>query len=171
MSSTWIAAGCALYLALGTTWLGRIGPSYSALRQTLSELGAAGAPHARCANYGIFLPVGLSCTWLAWHAAPFSAHRLLATALAAGYLGAVAWPLDNRRRPRQVMHLLCGGLEYLGGLGALFLLPAHATPATAIRWFALSLLLALQLPPRWLPAGLAQRLLEAILFSALILTA
>lgn len=171
MSSTWIAIGCALYLALSTACLGRVSSGYSALGQTLSELGAVGAPYARLANYGVFLPVGLCCAWLAWHATPFSAQGLLATGLAVGYLGATIWPLHPNRRWQRILHLLCGGLEYMGGLSALFLLSTHGRLPISIPWFALLLLLAILLPPRWAPAGLAQRMLEAILFFSLITAA
>lgn len=165
-----VAACSAVLLALATTLAGLASPGYSAIRDSLSKLGAPGQPYAAAINYAVFLPVGLACLWLAWQPHPHAGYVLLASALAVGYLGAVCWPLDPQRPWRYRLHLLCGASEYLAALVALLLLLPSPLPwiIPVIAWPAAA---AMLLPGQRSSQGLWQRLLESMLFAALLIAA
>lgn len=170
MAAATIAACSATLLAIATTLAGRASPGYSAIRDSLSELGAPGRPYAVLINYAVFLPVGLACLWLAWQPHPHTGYVLLASALAVGYLGAVCWPLDPWRPWRYRLHLLCGAIEYLAALVALLLLLPSPLPwiIPVIAWPAA---VAMLMPSQKSRRGLWQRLLESMLFAALLIAA
>ncbi len=171
----------ALAVALLTVIGGAMYPGYSHASQFISELGAAGAPHAGLVNMAGFLPAGiLICAFalLAWKALPRSGATtvgLLGIALFGfGYLVAVAFPCDVGCRPSQpslsqVVHNMLGLAGYLSAPLALALLgwQARSWPGASL----LSLLgfagavgafigLAL-LSPEFAYVGIAQRVLEA----------
>jgi hypothetical protein len=91
----YLVLAAALYLALASLAFGAQRSDYDHVRDTLSELGAQGAPAQRAVSWGVFLPVGLAalvagaCTWPRALAASG-----LALSLALGYLGAALFPCD-----------------------------------------------------------------------------
>lgn len=89
------------------TVLGGAGfPGYNHASQFISELGAAGAPHATIINWGGFLPAGLllwAFSVLAWRSLPRSRATtlgMLGLALfALGYVAAALFPCAPGCRP------------------------------------------------------------------------
>lgn len=159
------------------------------MRHTISELGEQGAPDARRVAWLLFAPVGLVLLAVGALALRDEAAQplretfgLLALAVGVGYLGAALFPCDPGSplagSPRQQLHNLFGGVEYLGGAAALFVgaqrladgaplaswLQASAASITAV---AVALSLQAVFPVR----GLVQRVGEAALFANLVLLA
>ncbi|CAN5786642.1 hypothetical protein BH20VER1_BH20VER1_24370 [soil metagenome] len=127
-----IFAGAALLLVVPPFLFGAAWPSYSAVRDYISELGAAGAPHAALVNFSFIaagaahvaacvalnrvLPNGRT-VWIA---------LLLLSAVGWAYLGAAAAPCDpgcpETGSAQQAVHNLIGLLGYLlGGVGLITL--------------------------------------------------
>lgn len=167
-----LPAGLALllaaYLALATSLLGWRTPAYRASRDSLSHLGEVGRQYAACTNYGVFLPVGLGCLWLAWQTSASLPQLMLSLSLAVGYLGAALWPLRAQPHPANHWHYLAGAIEYIGGIVALAWAGATSS-AAAPGYLALSGLVLLAITLSLLPsmknhAGQWQRLAEASLF-------
>ncbi len=170
-----LVLAAALYLALASLVFGARRSDYSHLRDTLSELGAYGAPAQRAVSWGVFLPVGLAmlaAAWAAWQRAPPAGW--LALALALGYLGAALFPCDPgaplRGSRRQELHSLAGAIEYAGSIGALLALSAAREGAPYLVAAALVVIAvaALTLPALAHVRGAAQRIGEASAFAALV---
>jgi hypothetical membrane protein len=156
-------------------------PGYSHASQFISELGAAGAPHAGLVNLAGFLPAGvLICTFaaLAWKALPKSGATtagLLGIALFGfGYLVAAYFPCDVGCRPgepslSQLVHNLLGLAGYLSAPLALALLgwQARSWPGAGVLSVigfagAVGAFVGLVfLSPEFAYVGVAQRVLEA----------
>jgi hypothetical membrane protein len=127
----------ALLVPVATLCFASLRPDYSHTSNTISELGEAGAPHAKQVAFVFFLPVGL-LVWLAlglvWRQAP---DKYVATALIAlsglglGYLVAAFFPCDPGAPLygtwRTLVHNLAGFIDYVGtGLGFLIAILAFA---------------------------------------------
>jgi hypothetical protein len=169
-----LVLAAALYLALASFVFGARRSDYSHVRDTLSELGAQGAPAQRAVSWGVFFPVGLAVfiagfpTW----ARAFAASGL-ALSLALGYLGGALFPCDpGAQLPgsrRQALHSLAGAIEYGGGMGALIVL---AESRESSLYLGAAALVAAALAGLTLRAfrpvrGLLQRVGEMALFGAL----
>ncbi len=162
-----------LYLAAGLLFLARRKPGYRHLRHTISEIGESGAPDERLVAVGLFLPIGLALlvpAWLVQHTQP--ATSALAACIAAGYLGAAAFPCDpgspRAGSARQAMHNLAGAIEYAGGGFALMTLAETGGQVFRIAGFlVLGTAVALTVLPSGGVRGLIQRVGELALFGAL----
>lgn len=168
----WLTLGCGVYLTSASLLAGRHTPGYHLCRDSLSQLGAAGSPLAMAVNLGLFLPVGLICLMLAaWLDQP--AVQLLAASLACGYLGAAIWPMNSTGSLPHRLHLLCGAVEYSGGIAALGW-QAYALPSLLpdlLLLIAIMAAVAFTLPGCRPFTGLCQRLLETSLFLSLLYAA
>jgi hypothetical protein len=113
--------------------LGYLADDYSSSSDYLSELGALDAPFTQVINYFGFLPVGLAVTALVavlWIRLPrqklVKIGLICLLGVAIGYLGAFSFPCDpgcpSTGTYRQSLHNLAGLLQYIGGVGGLFLL-------------------------------------------------
>lgn len=162
----------ATWLTCGIVAFGRRKPGYSHVRHTISELGERGASDARIVAFGLFLPVGIglaAVAILSFDRSPEMAA--LAAALAAGYLGSVAFPCDVGSPMQgsfsQGMHNLAGGIQYVGGALALARMgetvPMFTTAAAVVGIVAV----ILTVPNAARIRGAAQRVGEAVLFGSL----
>jgi len=158
-------------LVLSLVLVGRATPGYGHVRDTISELGARGAPHQKLVAVGVFLPVGLLLLAAAGVARTASQPvALLALAIAIGYLVAAAFPCDpgapSGGSPRNVVHNIGGAVEYVGGAYALEGLSASL--GSPYRIAAVAVIVALVGVSFAHPLrGLVQRVAEAILFGGL----
>jgi hypothetical protein len=171
----------ALAVVLLTVIGGATFPGYSHASQFISELGAAGAPHAGLVNMAGFLPAGtLVCAFaaLAWKALPRSGGTtvgMLGIGLFGfGYLVAAYFPCDAGCRPgepsiAQLVHNMLGLAGYLTAPLVLALLgwQARSWPGAGVlpvlgfagavgAFVGLALL-----SPEFAYVGVAQRVLEA----------
>lgn len=113
------------YLAAAIFLLARRRPTYSHLRDTISELGEYGSRDQHLTSFGVFLPVGVILLLVGYLLRPFdSPPALLALSSAVGYLVAAFFPCDPGSPAtgiiRQSVHNLGGAVEYLGGAAALW---------------------------------------------------
>lgn len=190
MITALVTTAIAIFLLAGVLWFGWRRSDYDHRRQTISELGEYGAPDGRLVSFGLFGPVGLALLAVgapvlrSEQAAAFPAgYGLLAVALGVGYLGGALVPCDPGSplagSGRQKLHNLAGGVQYVGGAGALFLaadgptsLPTFLGPwllgsAGVVALVALGLSVPALFPIR----GLVQRVGELLLFGNLLLLA
>jgi hypothetical protein len=159
---------------------------YEHLRDTISELGAAGTPDARRVAWLWFFPAGLAvvafCAALAT-ALPGRADTALAllSLFGVSYIGAAIFPCDPGApaagTTRNAIHNLLGGLGYFGaGAGmiesarTLEDMPGMAVAATMARTLGPVVLgglivLSFRSPVR----GLVQRVVEIVVFTWMIL--
>ena len=163
------------FLATRVIVFGYLRPGYSHRRDTLSELGEAGAPRGKLVSYTVFLPVGLGlllCAWMLRPGAPPAMY--LALCVAIGYVGAAFFPCDPgspmQGSARQTVHNLAGGVQYIGGAVALWQLSATGgllfQGLAALAGFG-ALILSL---PEFRPVrGAVQRVAELALFGGLAL--
>lgn len=167
---------------------GAMFPGYSHVRDYISELGAAGAPHAWVVNLFTFLPTGLLMI-----AAAFSLKGVLPrrSAVAAGlalvslagvsYIGAAFAPCEAgcpaTGSGRQALHNLIGLAGYLGAGIGLCLVGASdrsrtvgrlAIAAGAVVMVGLIIMGAPDAEP-W--RGLAQRIVECAIVGWMVLAA
>ena len=163
-----------LWLIPGTWLLGRKTSGYSPWQQTISELGASGAPHEYVARFGLFLPTGLLATMTAllFLAENTPAAAALAVSIAIGYLAAAVFPVDQgaplHGSRANLWHNLGGMVMYLGGALSLIAAHRHAPGFTTAGVVSLAGLAGLS---PWTPTryrGWLQRLIEALFFAALI---
>lgn len=155
-----------LYLGLASCLLGYLMPGYAWRRDSLSHLGQSGARLAHVTNLGLFLPIGAGCFWLALQAPLLTPAHWLSACLAAGYIGAVIWPLRPQAHPANRWHHAAGAIEYLGGSSAL-IWGGWLLQSTSLLALALLTLIGITLSQIhvWrLRAGQWQRLAEASLF-------
>ena len=172
-----LALAATVALVAGTIAFARERPGYRHAIHTISELGERGARREKAVALWFFLPVGLLCLGVAALLLP--AHTLtaaLAGCLAAGYLIAAAFPCDPGSplsgTPRQAVHNLGGGIEYVGGGFALIAMAEASGPA--FRWAGYAVLVAagaIFFMPPGSPRGLVQRVAEAALFGGLLVAA
>lgn len=150
-------------------------PGYSHVRHTISELGEAGAPHARLVAWGVFLPVGATMLVASWLAHSLGTEPFaLAASITAGYLVAAIFPCDPGAPLagtwRQAIHNLGGAVEYIGGGFALLGIAAYAgDPFRTLGIVVLCAAIAISLPPLAGVRGLVQRIAELCLFGGLAL--
>jgi len=129
-----LGLAAASLLAWGTTYYAQLLPDYNAVRQTISELGAADTPMANRINYALFLPVGL-LQWLAVmlqrsvYPQQCRLERralLLFSWVGLAYALCAVFPCDPGSPLigswRQQIHNVLGSLEYIGGGAGLILL-------------------------------------------------
>ncbi len=191
MNRSWvrfIVAGAALLVLVPPFLFGAAWPSYSAVRDYISELGAAGAPHAAAVNLSFVaagaahvaaclalsrvLPAGRS-VWVA---------LLLLSAVGWSYIGAAAAPCDagcpDTGSAQQAVHNLIGFLGYLlGGIGLIFL--GWTTRRVSVVGLAgilaglvlLGALFVMAVPELQEVRGLAQRLGEGAVIAWMLLAA
>lgn len=170
-----LALAASVALVVGLIAFARARPGYRHAVHTISELGERGARHEKAVALGLFAPVGTLCLAAAALLLPADkATAALAGCLAAGYLVAAAFPCDPGSplsgSARQAVHILGGGIEYVGGGFALFAM-AHAE-GPAFRWAGIAVLVAagaISFMPPGSPRGLVQRLAETALFGGLLL--
>ena len=133
-----VASIAASLLLGGVLWFGTRVPGYSHVRQTISELGEVGSRYSVVVSWGLFAPVGillslLTVTLVYRDSSDFrNAVMFLTSAVSIGYLGAAIFPCDPGSPLtgtwRQQLHNLLGGVEYVGGTGALFLAAQSLSP-------------------------------------------
>ncbi len=133
-----VASIAASLLLGGVLWFGARVPGYSHVRQTISELGEVGSRYSVVVSWGLFAPVGillslLTVTLVYRDSSDFrNAVMFLTSAVSIGYLGAAIFPCDPGSPLtgtwRQQIHNLLGGVEYVGGTGALFLAAQSLSP-------------------------------------------
>jgi hypothetical protein len=163
------------YLTLAVVGLAAVRPGYSHIRDTISQLGEAGARFGRLTSYAVFLPVGVAMAGLAWVVLPRQREvGLLAVSLATGYLGAALFRCDpgspSHGSFRQGLHNACGRMQYLGGAYALYRIAVKSGPLTAAPAVVIALVSAVTLMPgQWRVRGLVQRIAELTLFISLAL--
>lgn len=121
-----LAIATAAYCLLGVILLGARKSRYSHVRSTIAELGEVGAPLARAASVGLFVPVGLACLAIAVAVAsqPTRSPELtagvsvIAASIGIGYVGTALIPCDPgsplRGSNRQTVHNLIGTVQYVG---------------------------------------------------------
>lgn len=162
----------AIWLTCGIVAFGRRKPGYSHVRHTISELGERGASDARIVAFRLYLPVGIGLAAIAILSYDrSSASAALASALAVGYLGSVAFPCDAGSPMQgsfsQGMHNLAGGIQYIGGALALAGLgekePIFSIAAVIVGGVAIML----SVPQTSRIRGAAQRVGEAVMFASL----
>ncbi len=175
-TSLWPALAATLgagYLLLGIVVLAARRPGYSHLAHTISELGERGAPQARAAAWGLFVPVGALCLAVAG-LAPAASAGGVAICLAIGYLGAALFPCDPGAPLvgswRQQAHSFAGAVEYVGGAAFLSLSQTSllGVPSALAGATVLACGLGLSWPGLWRWRGLVQRIAEFVLFGGLI---
>ena len=163
----------ALALVASLVVFARRRPGYSQVVQTISELGERGCADSRIVSLAVFLPVGLVLAAV-WYTQRESspAAATLAAAIAVGYGGAALFPCDPgspaQGSVRQTIHNLAGGVEYLGGMAALWRLGTQHGPVFYVLAAVVALTIAFLTWPvliSW--RGLAQRVGEAALFVGL----
>ncbi|MBI1299407.1 DUF998 domain-containing protein [bacterium] len=187
MNPTILAASIFIFLIIGTLWSSRRADGYSHIRHTISELGEWGSPQSRLVSWGLFAPVGIGLLVLAGLVrSQGGAHplaetlTLLIAAVGIGYLGAAIFPCDPGSPMggswRQQLHNLAGGVQYVGGAGALFVASQSLTAneSTLVDWLLVSgvvvgvvaVLLSIQqvFPVR----GVVQRVGEIVLFGNIV---
>ena len=173
MSSTALTVVAGIYLAIGLHYFARRRPEYSALKQTISEIGETGSRDQRAVALALFLPVGLALLLVAAMLRSHSpAASMLALAMAIGYLGAAAFPCDPGSPVsgtwRQSLHNLAGGVEYIGGGFALMTLARDlGTPFQIAGFIVLGAAIALTVLPSSSIRGAIQRVAEFCLFAGL----
>jgi hypothetical protein len=169
-------------------WFARRRSGYSHLRQTLSELGEAGAPQARAVAWVAFAPLGLLVILVALllrghlpAGGEFTQAMVLLSLLGASYLCAAVFPCDPGAPAwgswHNQLHNLGGALGYGGSAVGLIelgraledvraLAPlAGVTGACGMAVFFGLFLLSFESPVR----GLVQRLMETLLFGWMLL--
>jgi hypothetical protein len=172
----------------GTWWFGRRADGYSHLRDTISELGAAGNRDARAVAWLWFAPSGLLFAVAAMalgEALGTDDAQRAAFPLAlvgVGWIGAAIFPCDPGAPAlgtiRNHLHNLTGGGAYLAGAAGLFEMgraledsqPFIALLARAAGAVVLLGLFFISLPEVPL-RGLVQRVMEALLHGWLLLAA
>ena len=170
-----VSLASTLFLTLAILVLAYQRPGYNHRRHTISELGEVGTPGSRWVSWGVFLPVGLCLTYIAFAiklVAP--TVSLLAACVAVGYLAAAVFPCDPGSplsgTLRQGLHTVGGGVEYVGGAYALWQM-GSGQPTSLLHLSALVVgLVALLLSGTAFLSirGLLQRIAEGLLFGWLI---
>lgn len=175
MFATATIAIAAAYLFTGLVALAPRKAGYSHTRHSISEIGEIGAPNQRFVAIGLFLPVGLALLLVAWLVRPaLPAAATLALCIAAGYIGAAAFPCGPSSplsgSVRQTLHNLAGGVEYIGG-GFAFMVHAESLgqPFKLAGFVVLGAAIALSVLPSNSVRGVIQRIAEACLFGGLAL--
>ncbi|WP_342118124.1 DUF998 domain-containing protein [Pseudoduganella sp. OTU4001] len=173
IAAQFVSVAVAAYLAAACAVLGRRKAGYSHWAHTISELGEQGARDQRLVAFGMFLPVGLlllAVAGLMWREQPHSAR--LALCIAVGYIGAAFFPCDpgspGTGSPRQALHNLAGGVEYVGGGLALIAMAPRHGPLT--QWCGVivlgsGFLIGVMPSTGW--RGALQRVAESCLFGGL----
>lgn len=169
-------------LASGVYMAGRRLPGYQHRRDTISELGAVGTEFSRRISLGLFLPVAVALLLAAWRMWGWATPQVagLAGCLGLGYLIAALVPCE-RGAPviggwRTAIHNAGGAIEYLGGAMMLWLYagPSRAELSDVAAIYAAALVMvgtvAISIPTAsaWRWRGLIQRVIEAVLFVALL---
>jgi hypothetical protein len=163
------------YLFALLFFLGARKPSYSHIRNTISELGEIGAPQERFVAIGVFLPVGILLLLVAYLTLPLGIETAaLALCVAIGYLVAAAFPCDVGSPLsgtwRQAVHNFGGGVEYIGGAFALLRIAERfGQPFQALGFIVLGVAIAISVQSFGSVRGLIQRLGELCLFGGLAL--
>ena len=163
-----------IYLVASLVFLAGNKNGYSHVRHTISELGEVGAPQQHFVSFAIFFVVGITLLLVAYLVQSYSKPvALLALSLAIGYLVAALFPCDAGSPMtgsfRQAIHNFGGGLEYMGGALAFFLIAeTFGNPFQVVGLVVAGLGIALSSPPFFTIRGLLQRVAEAGLFGGLI---
>lgn len=174
-----------LYLAIGTVVWGMRKEGYNPVRDTISELGEAGAPHAVAVSYTLFFVTGLVLLALgayAYFRATADMHVLFSGILIAtgiGYTMSAVFPCDpgcpmTGGTVRQHIHIAGGFVEYIGGgylmlqLAKLDLETEGITMLTAASYVVLvgGVIMSLTFLKPW--RGLIQRGVEFALFGGML---
>jgi len=162
-----------IYLFTSLVFLSGNKNGYSHVRHTISELGEVGAPQQHFVSFAVFFVVGITLLLVAYLVQPYSKPvALLALSLSIGYLVAALFPCDAGSPMmgsfRQAIHNLGGGVEYLGGALAFFLIAeTFGRPFQVVGWVVAGLGIALSIHPFFI-RGLLQRGAEIALFGGLI---
>ena len=172
--TTFLCITLALWLVLGTWFIGRKTPGYCQWRHTISELGAAGEAHELAARLALFLPVSLlaAVICLLFFRHNNTAAAALAACMALGYLSASLFPVDKgaplHGSRANFWHNIGGMIMYLGG--GVSLIAAHQQAAGYTMAGLLSLIGLAGLSPIT-PAsyrGRLQRVIEALFLASLL---
>lgn len=172
-----LALSSTLLLLTGIAYFGWRKPAYSHWHHTISELAEVGSPLSRVVSYGLFLPVGLLLGLVAT-LADTTALAGLAGCVAIGYVVAAIFPCDVSSplsgSGRQQIHNVGGAVEYIGGAywlaqlsPRLLVLDYNLYALAAGSLIVGSILLSI---PGLVIRGLIQRIMEGILFGALLMT-
>lgn len=172
-----LALSSGLLLLVGMGYFGWRKPAYSHGQDTISELGEVGSPLSRAVSYGLFLPVGILLELVA-ALTDFTALAGLAGCIGTGYIVAGLFPCDMGSplsgSGRQQIHNLGGAVEYIGGAywlaqlsPRLLVLDYNLYALAAGSLIVGSILLSI---PGLVIRGLIQRMMEGILFGALLMT-
>ncbi len=168
-----LTAVSAAYLFASLLLLAPKKPGYSHVRHTISEIGEIGSPNQRFVAFGVFLPIGLLILLAAYLIRPLSpVSAALALCISVGYVGAAIFPCDPGSpasgSPRQGVHNLCGGIEYIGGGFAFFTLAeSFGQPFKAAGFLVIASAIALTFLPSTSVRGMIQRIAESCLFAGL----
>jgi len=154
-----------VYLAIALVVFARRRPEYSHIRHTISELGEQGSPIEKPVAFGLFLPVGLAATYVAFASRSNEPAALLAAALALGYIGGAFFPIDPGApmsgSRRNGIHNLAAGFSYIGAIAAFELAGREmGFPFTAAKLVIVTFLISAYLPGIREIRGLLQRLVE-----------
>lgn len=164
----------ALYLAAGIIFFEYRNKQYSAVKHSISELGATGERDEKLVGYGLFLPVGIALLALAL-AATNDILKALSACIATGYITAAFFPCDAGSPAtgtvKQQVHNIGGFVEYAGA--SFFLLRASENGERLffidykiIAFIVIACMIGISFssPVR----GLIQRVAEVLLFGGVI---
>lgn len=167
----------AVYLTVSIIYFGRKLPTYSHVRDTISELGENGSFFEKTVAYKVFLPVGLiliaSAVTLYFQDLPTDIRLNLCGLLACvgiGYVIAAFSPCDPGSpltgSVRQSIHNLGGVIEYIGGAYFLIKTALPIFPILGYLIISTSVAMSFSFFVPW--RGLIQRVAEAGLFGGII---
>jgi len=162
-----------VFLAISTTVLASRRSEYSHVRHTISELGERGAVDEKLVAYGVFLPIGISMSLVAFFVQSNEPAAMLAAALAVGYGGSALFPIDAGAPPigswRNGVHSLAGAVQYLGAIGAFEQYGRDfGFPYTMAKFVIFAFLVTIYVPYIKEIRGLFQRIVEVGLFLGLV---
>jgi len=160
------------YLGISIIVGARHNQHYNHVRQTISELGEHGSEFEQHFSLGVFLPIGILLSVVAWLLRSTDPQiALLSLSIAVGYGLSAAFPCDPGSPMtgsfRQAIHNLGGGIEYVGGAFSLLWISETTGPTFRVAGLlvaASAILLSFESPIR----GLIQRIAEICLFVGLV---
>ncbi len=163
-----------LYLLISLVFLATKKPGYSHLKHTISELAEMGAPQQHFVSFALFFVIGITLLLVAFLVQAYSNPvALLALSIAIGYLVAAIFPCDVGSPMtgsfRQALHNLGGGVEYIGGALAFFLIAeSFGNPFQLLGVGVAGIGIALSIQGLFSIRGFVQRVAEVALFGGLI---
>ena len=165
-----------VYLFISLVFLATNKNGYNHMKHTISELGEVGSPQQKLVSYAVFFVLGSTLLLVAYLVQSYSKPvALLALSIASGYLVAAFFPCDVGSpitgSLRQTIHNLGGGVEYIGGAMAFFLMAeTFGQPFQILGLAVAGLAIALSIQAFFTFRGLVQRVAELALFGGLIVS-